>query len=173
MHRLRTCSSCKGHLPTIRSRSSRGRQKGRGRPRGLMFTDGVTMPPPETKKHLPARTKHVHSASANVAPRIRSRPEGKIAMAQANLRLVDGTFKDRSKVPSAVLSQMACAFGNGSIIGRGNGEGTGFATIETSGPGGRAFRPSREGRSQPRRLFTMRFCTVTRRRSPICATQAL
>jgi len=60
-------------------------------------------------------------------------------MAQANLRLVDGTFKDRSKVPSAVLSQMACAFGNGSIIGRGNGEGTRFATIETSGPEAELF----------------------------------
>ena len=54
-------------------------------------------------------------------------------MAQANLRLVDGMFKDRPKAPNAVLSQMAYAFGNGSIIGRGNGEGTGFATIETSG----------------------------------------
>ena len=54
-------------------------------------------------------------------------------MAQANLRLVDGTFMDRSKAPNAVLSQIACAFGNASIIGRGNSEGTGFATIETSG----------------------------------------
>ena len=45
---------------------------------------------------------------------IRHRPEGKIAMAQANLRLVDGTFMDRSKAPNAVLSQMACAFGNDS-----------------------------------------------------------
>ena len=54
-------------------------------------------------------------------------------MAQANLRLVDGTFMDRSKGPNAVLSQIACAFGNASIIGRGNSEGTGFATIETSG----------------------------------------
>jgi len=60
-------------------------------------------------------------------------------MAQANLRLMDGTFKDGSKVPSAVLSQMACAFGNGSIIGRGNGEGTRFATIETSGPEAELF----------------------------------
>ena len=60
-------------------------------------------------------------------------------MAQANLRLVDGTFKDRSKVPSAVLSQIACAFGNGSIVGRGNSQGTGFATIETSGPEAELF----------------------------------
>jgi hypothetical protein len=60
-------------------------------------------------------------------------------MAQANLRLVDGTFMDRSKVPSTVLSQIACAFGNGSIIGRGNSEGKGFATIETSSPEAELF----------------------------------
>jgi hypothetical protein len=71
-------------------------------------------------------------ASANVAHRIRSGPEGKIAMAQANLRLVDRAFMDRPKAPNAVRSQMARAFGNGSIIGRGNGERTGFETIETS-----------------------------------------
>jgi hypothetical protein len=60
-------------------------------------------------------------------------------MAQANLRLVDGTFMDRSKAPNAVLSQFARAFGVGSIIGRGNSEGTGFATIETSGPEAELF----------------------------------
>jgi hypothetical protein len=42
-------------------------------------------------------------------------------------------------VPSAVLSQIACAFGNGSIIGRGNSEDTGFATIETNGPETKLF----------------------------------
>ena len=60
-------------------------------------------------------------------------------MAQAILRLVDGAFMDRSKAPNAILSQMACAFGNDSNIGRGNGEGTGFATIETSGPEAELF----------------------------------
>ena len=55
-------------------------------------------------------------------------------MAQANLRLVDGTFMDRSKAVNAVLSQIACAFGNDSIIGRGKSRGSGFATTETSGP---------------------------------------
>ena len=35
---------------------------------------------------------------------------------------------------NAVLSQIGCAFGHNSIIGRGNNEGTGFATIETSEP---------------------------------------
>ncbi|HUZ92000.1 MAG TPA: hypothetical protein VMU78_08885 [Methylocella sp.] len=60
-------------------------------------------------------------------------------MAQAILRLVDGAFMDRSKAPNAVLSQMACAFGNDSNIGRGNSEGMGFATIETSGPEAELF----------------------------------
>ncbi len=60
-------------------------------------------------------------------------------MAQANLRLVDGTFMDRSKAPNAVLSQFARAFGGGSIIGRGHSEGTGVATIETSGPEAELF----------------------------------
>ena len=60
-------------------------------------------------------------------------------MAQAILRLVDGAFMDRSKAPNAVLSQMACAFGNDSNIGRGNSEGTGFETIETSGPEAELF----------------------------------
>ena len=75
-------------------------------------------------------------------------------MAQANLCLADGTFMDRSKAPNAVLSQMACAFGNDSNIGRGNGEGMGFATMEASGPEAELFalaekgRLSREGFSQ-------------------------
>jgi hypothetical protein len=60
-------------------------------------------------------------------------------MAQASLRLVDGTFKDRSKAPNAVLSQAARAFGNGSIIGRGNSEGTGFAKMDASGPEAELF----------------------------------
>ena len=60
-------------------------------------------------------------------------------MAQANLRLVDGLFMDRPKALNAVLPQVACAFGIDSIIGRGNSEGTGFATIETSGPEAELF----------------------------------
>jgi hypothetical protein len=60
-------------------------------------------------------------------------------MAQAILHLVDGAFMDRSKAPNAVLSQMACAFGNDSSIGRGNSERTGFDTIETSGPEAELF----------------------------------
>ena len=60
-------------------------------------------------------------------------------MAQAILRLVDGTFMDRSKALNADLSEMAYAFGNASIIGRRNSEGKGFATIETSGPEAELF----------------------------------
>ena len=60
-------------------------------------------------------------------------------MAQSNLRLVDGTFMGKSKAPNAVLSQMAYAFGNGSIIERGNSEGTGFATMDASGPEAELF----------------------------------
>ncbi len=60
-------------------------------------------------------------------------------MAQANLRLVDGMFKDRPKAPNVVLSQMAYAFGNGSIVGRGNSECAGLETIETSGPEAELF----------------------------------
>jgi hypothetical protein len=98
------------------------------------------MPPLGTKKNLPERTKHVQFAHQQTlrigfAPA----PEGKIAVAQANLRLVDGTFMDRSKALNAVLSQIACASRNDSITGRGNSEGTGFATIETSGPEAELF----------------------------------
>jgi hypothetical protein len=53
-------------------------------------------------------------------------------MAQANLRLVDGTFIDRSKALDAILSQFGCAFGNDSLMQRENSEGAQFATIETS-----------------------------------------
>jgi hypothetical protein len=53
-------------------------------------------------------------------------------MAQANLRLVDGTFIDRSKALDAILSQFGCAFGNDSLMQRENSEGARFATIETS-----------------------------------------
>jgi hypothetical protein len=46
---------------------------------------------------------------------------------------------DRSKARNAVLSQLACAFGNDSTIGRGKSGGTGFATTETSGPEAELF----------------------------------
>jgi len=55
-------------------------------------------------------------------------------MPQANLRLVDGTFMDKSKALDPVLSQIGCAFGNGSIMQRENSNRAGCATIEPSEP---------------------------------------
>ncbi len=43
-------------------------------------------------------------------------PEGKIAMTQANLRLVEGTSVDKTKALDAALSQIERAFGKGSIM---------------------------------------------------------
>jgi recombination protein RecA len=43
-------------------------------------------------------------------------PEGKIIMTQANLRLVEGTFVDKTKALDAALSQIERAFGKGSIM---------------------------------------------------------
>ena len=60
-------------------------------------------------------------------------------MAQANLRLVDGTFMDKLKALDPVLSQIACASGNDSIMQRENSEGAGVATIETSEPEAELF----------------------------------
>jgi hypothetical protein len=79
-------------------------------------------------------------------------------MAQAILRLVDGAFMDRSKAPNAVLSQMACAFGNDSNIGRGNGEGTGFATIETSGPEAELFALAEQVESAEKAFHNALLC---------------
>ena len=55
-------------------------------------------------------------------------------MGKLSQALMHGAFMDKSKALDAVLSQIGCAFGHDSIIGRGNSEGTGFATIETSEP---------------------------------------
>jgi hypothetical protein len=44
-------------------------------------------------------------------------------MAQANLRLGDGAFMDKSKTLDPVLSQIARAFGHDSIIRREDSEG--------------------------------------------------
>ncbi len=62
------------------------------------------------------------SSSVSVAHWIRPRPEGKI-MAQANLRLGDGAFMDKSKTLDPVVSQIARAFGHDSIIRREDSEG--------------------------------------------------
>jgi hypothetical protein len=77
--------------------------------------------------------------AASVARTIRPRLEGKIAMAQANLRLVDDAFTDRSKALNAVLSRTARGFGNNATIGGEKSRSSGFATNVTSGPEAELF----------------------------------
>ena len=60
-------------------------------------------------------------------------------MAQANLRLGDGAFMDKSKTLDPVLSQIARAFGHDSIIRREDSEGSGFATVEANAPESELF----------------------------------
>ncbi|MGO9238893.1 MAG: hypothetical protein ACLP4V_34095 [Methylocella sp.] len=79
-------------------------------------------------------------------------------MAQANLRLVDQTFMDRSKARNAVLSQFACAFGNESTIGRGKSRGAGFATIEISSPEAELFALARKVESSEKAFHNALLC---------------
>jgi hypothetical protein len=58
-------------------------------------------------------------------------PERKIAMAQANLRLVEGTSVDKTRALDATLSQLERAFGKDSIMWLGKNERTGLAMIKT------------------------------------------
>jgi hypothetical protein len=58
-------------------------------------------------------------------------PERKTAMTQANLRLVEGTFMDKSKALGATLSKIN---GRGSIMRLGKNESTGLAMIEAIEP---------------------------------------
>jgi|GEM_PF-2044219 len=60
-------------------------------------------------------------------------PEGKIAMTQANLRLVDATFMDKTKALDAALSQIIRA------LGKGKYESTGLAMIEAIEPEAELF----------------------------------
>jgi hypothetical protein len=57
-------------------------------------------------------------------------PEGKIAMAQANLRLVEGKPEDKTKALGTALSQVEWAFRKGSIMRLGKSESIGLAMIE-------------------------------------------
>ena len=96
------------------------------------------MPGREQKKNLVLRTNHVHThgkcaASASLMP------EGKIAMTQANLRLVEGTFMDKTKALDAALSQSERDLGNGSIMRLGKKESTGLAMIEAIEPHAELF----------------------------------
>src|SRR3982074_2311175 len=58
-------------------------------------------------------------------------PERKIAVTQANLRLVEGTSVDKTRALDAPLSQLERAFGKDSIMWLGKNERTGLAMIKT------------------------------------------
>jgi len=66
-------------------------------------------------------------------------PEGKIAMTQANLRLVEGTFMDKTKALDPALSQIERAFEKGTIMWREKNESTGLAMIEAIEPEAELF----------------------------------
>jgi len=66
-------------------------------------------------------------------------PEGKIAMTQANLRLVEGTFMDKTKALDPALSQIGRAFEKGTIMWREKNESTGRAMIEAIEPEAELF----------------------------------
>jgi hypothetical protein len=66
-------------------------------------------------------------------------PGGKIAMTQANLRLVEGTFMDKTKALDAALSQIERAFGKGSITRLWKNESTRLAMIEAIEPEAKLF----------------------------------
>ncbi len=61
-------------------------------------------------------------------------PEGKIAMAQANLRLVEGTSVDKTRALDAALSQIERAFGKDIIMQLGKNESTVLAMVEAIEP---------------------------------------
>ncbi len=60
-------------------------------------------------------------------------------MTQANLRLVEGTFMDKTKALDAALSQIERAFGKSSIMRLGKNESTGLAMIEAIEPEAELF----------------------------------
>ena len=60
-------------------------------------------------------------------------------MTQANLRLVEGTFMDKTKALDAALSQIERAFGKGSITRLWKNESTRLAMIEAIEPEAKLF----------------------------------
>jgi len=60
-------------------------------------------------------------------------------MAQANLRLVEGTFMDKTKALGPALSQLEWAFGKGSIMRLGKNQSTGPVMIEAIKPDAELF----------------------------------
>src|ERR1700730_16547738 len=66
-------------------------------------------------------------------------PERKIAMTQANVRLVERTFMDKTKARNSALLQMERAFGKGSILRLWKNESPGLAMIEAIEPEAELF----------------------------------
>ena len=60
-------------------------------------------------------------------------------MTQANLRLVEGTFMDKTKALDPALSQIGRAFEKGTIMWREKNESTGLAMIEAIEPEAELF----------------------------------
>ena len=60
-------------------------------------------------------------------------------MTQANLRLVEGTFMDKTKALDPALSQIERAFEKGTIMWREKNESTGLAMIEAIEPEAELF----------------------------------
>ena len=60
-------------------------------------------------------------------------------MTQANLRLVEGTFMDKTKALDAALSLIERAFGKGAIMRFGKNESTGLAMVEAIEPEAELF----------------------------------
>ena len=112
----------------------------------------------------------------NVAHRIRSRPKEN-RHGPSNFVSWMGRFMDRSRRLTPFCRQFARAFGVGSIIGRGNSEGT-ASRVETSGPEAELFALAeivefrREGFSQC--AFTRNEAQIAYLRDPSIMTfQAL
>jgi hypothetical protein len=98
----------------------------------LIYT--LTISPPRIKKDLALRTKHVHFAHRRTFGIGFAHAGREIAMTQASLRLVEGTFMDKMKALDAALSQSERAVGNGSIMRLGKKQSTGLAMIEAIEP---------------------------------------
>jgi hypothetical protein len=95
--------------------------------------------PPRIKKDLALRTKHVHFTHRRTF-RIGFAHAGReIAMTQANLRLVEGTFMDKTKALDAALSQSERDLGNGSIMRLGKKESRGLDMIKAIEPDAELF----------------------------------
>jgi hypothetical protein len=76
--------------------------------------------------------------AANVPHRLRASQKG-IAMTQANLRLVEGTFTNKTKALDAALPQNERAFGKASIVRLWKNENSGLPMVEAIEPEAELF----------------------------------